>query len=98
MFFSEKEENDFFFIFTGAFVPVTMEGNIMVDKVLASCYPSTDHDVLHIGMSPMRWFPMVTKWTFGEDNGLQAYVKILADLAQWLVPHGFVYEDGHLSV
>ena len=30
--------------FLGVFVPVTMEGNIMVDGVLAFCYASADHD------------------------------------------------------
>ena len=83
--------------FLGAFVPVTMDGNIMVDGVLASCYSSLDHDLLHVVMTPLQWFPEVTKWTFGEENGLHAYVKILADLA-CLAPHGFVYEDAHLFV
>ena len=85
-------------IFLGAFVPVTMDGNIMVDGVLASCYPSLDHDLLHVAMTPLQWFPKVTKWIFGEDHGLHAYVKILANLAHWLAPHGFVYEDAHLSI
>ena len=86
------------YIFLGAFVPVTMDGNIIVDGVLASCYPSLDHDLLHVVMTPLQWLPEVTKWTFGEDNGLHVYVKILADVAHWLVPHGVVYDDGHLSV
>ena len=31
-----------------------MEGNIIVDGVLASCYASVDHDLGHIAMVPMR--------------------------------------------
>ena len=84
-------------IFLGAFVRVTMDGNIMVDGVLASCYSSLDHDLHHVVMTPLQWFPEVTKWTFGEENWLHAYVKILADLA-CLAPHRFVYEDAHLLV
>ena len=37
----------------------------MVDGVLASCYPSTDHDVGHLGMAPMRWFPTFMEPIFG---------------------------------
>ena len=42
----------------------------MVDGVLASCYSSLDHDLLHAAMTPLQWFPEVTNWTFGEENGL----------------------------
>ena len=85
-------------IFLGAFIPLTMDGNIIVDGVLTSCYASLDHDLIHVLMTPLQWSPELTKWTFGEDNGLHAYVKILAYVAYWLAPHGFVYEDAHLSV
>ena len=42
---------------SGAYVPLVNEGNIVVDGVLASCYGSFNHDVAHIIMAPMRWFP-----------------------------------------
>ena len=44
-----------------------MNGNIMVDGVLASCYSSLDHDLHHVVMTPLQWFPEVTKWTFGGE-------------------------------
>ena len=31
------------------YVPITMEGNILVDKTLASCYAGNDHNLIHIG-------------------------------------------------
>ena len=71
----------------GAYVPLTMDGKIMVNGVLASCYPSTNHDVGHFGMAPMRWFPTFTEWIFGDDNGMQAYVSILADIGIWILPY-----------
>ena len=61
-----------------------MEGNIVVDGVLASCYPSSDHDLAHFGMGPLRWFPKIIHWIFGEDNGLQGYVRINEGIAGWL--------------
>ena len=81
-------------LFPGAFVPVTINGNIMVDGVLASCYPSADHDLVHFVITPLRWFPELTEWIFGEDNGLQIYVEITTNLQQCagVVPNGFVYE------
>ena len=48
-------------IIPGAFTPVTMEGNIVVDGVLASCYAFADHDLAHIGITPMRWFPDICR-------------------------------------
>ena len=64
-------------LYLGAFVPLTMEGKIMVDEVLASCYPSADHDILHNGLVLVRYFPEVISWIFGEDNGFSSYIKII---------------------
>ena len=63
-----------------------MEGNIIVDGVLASCHASYDHDVLHIGMSPIQWFPRITEWVFGKNKGIFFYVNILENLGRWLMP------------
>ena len=69
----------------------------MVEGVLASCYSSADHDLLHFVMTPLRWFPEITEWILGEDNGLQVYVKIVAHVAQLVTPLGFVYKESHFS-
>ena len=58
----------------------------MVDGVLASCYPSVDHDLSHIGMTPMRWFPEMTSWIFGEDDGVQAITNIAENIGRWVLP------------
>ena len=60
----------------------------MVDGVLASCYASIDHDLAHIGMAPIRWFPMITGWIFGQGNESPGYVNILIDVGEWLLPQG----------
>ena len=41
------------YLYIGVYVPVTMEGNIVVDGILASCYPSSNPDVAHFGMAPI---------------------------------------------
>ena len=43
-------------------MPLTTKGNIMVDGVLASCYASVNHDLGHIVMTPIRWFPEMVQW------------------------------------
>ena len=65
-----------------------MEGNIIVDGVLASCYPSGDHDVAHFGMAPIRLFPDMIKDIFGEDNGVYVYAN---ELGKYLLPYNNIY-------
>ena len=72
-----------------------MEGNLIVDGILASCYPSADHDVVHLVMTPLRWFPEITEWFLGEDDGIAGYIKIIAHMSQWTIPEGFVLDDAH---
>ena len=70
--------------FPGAYVPLTNEGSIIVDGVLASCYPSTHHDLGHIGMTPMRWFPEMMQCVFGEVYGFSLYVGITESVGKWM--------------
>ena len=72
----------------GAYVPITMEGNLVVDRVLASCYASCPHDLVHIVAAPIQWFPKVIKWLFGYDNGSLAYVSVALQLGSWLLADG----------
>ena len=64
-----------------------MEGNIVVDDILASCYAGSNHDLAHIVLTPMRWFPKMMQWIFGEDKGFQNYALISKYIGEWLVPH-----------
>ena len=65
-----------------------MEENIVVDGVLASCYPSSDHDLSHLAMTPIRWFPGIVQWVFGEDDGFPTYVRTTEQFGKWISPHG----------
>ena len=75
----------------GAYVPMTMEGNIVVDGVLASCYGSYDHDLAHFLMKPFGWLPDAIFSIFGHDNGSPVYVHVAHYLGEWLLPHQSVY-------
>ena len=63
-----------------------MEGNLVVDGVLAYCYPSADHDLAHIGMMPIKYFPGIMELIFGEDNGFSVFSNIANDLGGWVLP------------
>ena len=63
-----------------------MEGNIVVDGVLASCYPSAHHDLAHMAMAPIRWFPIIFQWIFDDENRILGYVQIAEDLGLWVLP------------
>ena len=80
------------FVMQGAHVPLTMEGNIIVDGILASCYPSCYHDLVHIVMLPIQLFPTIMEWIFGEDNGFSTYANIFNDLGDWVLPPDYLLE------
>ena len=73
-------------LFLGAYVPLIMQGTIMVDGILASCYPSVDHTLGHIGMTPLRWIPWMVEQIYGEDSGFPGYVE-MADIMSSMIPY-----------
>ena len=69
-----------------------MEGNIVVDEVLASCYAFGDHDLAHIAIALVRYFPELIMWIFGEENGFSSYPKIIQHFHKWVIPNNHLYE------
>ena len=41
----------------GIWVPLTMEGTLLVDGLLASCYASFSHDLVDLALAPVKMFP-----------------------------------------
>ena len=72
-------------------MPLTMEGNIVVDGVLASCYASCDHDVANWAMSPLKWFPEMLNWIFDGAEGM-GFVDIAKHLGKPVLPSGKLYD------
>ena len=64
-----------------------MEDNVIVDGVLASCYPSTHHDLAHIVMAPIRFFPQLIMLIFGEDSGFSVYLTVVEDFGKFISPY-----------
>ena len=71
-----------FIVDIGAYTPLTKEGKILVDDVLASRYAFVDHKVAQIGMIPIQWFPEIVQWLFSEDDGgFSVFAKVLHESA-----------------
>ena len=84
---TKRSKSNVYYIL-GAYTPVTVEGNVVVDGILASCYASTDHDLGHFGMKPIHWFPKIVDMIFGDDKGSSAYANIIANGGKYLLPNG----------
>ena len=76
---------------TGAYVPLTNTGNIVVDGVLASCYASFDHDLAHIAIKPMQWYPGIIQWIFGSNNVIHEYVSIVKLVGRYFIPNNYLH-------
>ena len=81
----DRSHSNQLFCFIGAYVPLTKEGSLVVDGILASCYASFDHDLGHIAITPIQWFPEIIEWFFG---GFPDYVGISKMLGRVGLPHG----------
>lgn len=54
---------------TGMVAPVTMEGNIIVDGVVSSCYAMiTDHEIAHMVFAPLRLLHNCASNLWGSDR------------------------------
>ena len=63
-----------------------MEGSIITDEVLASCYAFSDHDLAHITITPMLWIPAINYLVLGNDNGIPVYIKIAEEMGSMMLP------------
>ena len=73
-------------LFSGAYVPLTSEGRIIVNGVLASCYADSHHDLAHVAMIPMYMLSNILHWIFGNDTGFPVYVSTARKLGMLMLP------------
>ena len=64
---------------------MTMEGNIVVNGVLASCYAHYDHDVAHFALTPVYWFPGIVEALLNADNTTPEYLKAIEEVSSLFV-------------
>ena len=70
----------------GAYVPLTAEGKIMADGILASCYAGFPQDLAHLTITPMQKFGEVMRLIFGDDFGFPVYVGTAKQLGKLILP------------
>lgn len=77
----------------GSFAPVTAQGTVVVDQVLASCYAVIeDHQLAHWALAPVRLAHRVSSMLFSsrpqgsaQSDGVHWYSKVLFQLGTWLL-------------
>lgn len=78
----------------GSYAPVTMQGTVVVDHVLTSCYAVIqDHELAHWAMAPVRLAHRLSSWLWSvrsaaQGDGVHWYSELLFHLGTWLL-------DGH---
>ncbi|XP_029314153.1 sonic hedgehog protein [Cottoperca gobio] len=86
----------------GSFAPVTVQGTVVVDQVLASCYAVIeDHDLAHWALAPVRLAHWVSSLLFSsqpqvsaQTDGVHWYSKILYQLGTWLLDSHSIHPLG----
>lgn len=86
----------------GSFAPVTMQGTVVVDQVLASCYAVIeDHELAHWALAPVRLAHWVSSLFFSakprasaQNDGVHWYSKILYQLGTWLLDSHSIHPLG----
>ena len=66
-----------------------MDGNIVVDGVLASCYGNFDHDLAHLSLKSIHMFPEIIEWIFGLDVVAPVYVNIAESFGRFVLPPNY---------
>uniref|UniRef100_A0A3P8UMD8 Hedgehog protein n=1 Tax=Cynoglossus semilaevis TaxID=244447 RepID=A0A3P8UMD8_CYNSE len=87
----------------GSFAPVTAEGTVVVDRVLASCYAVIeDHRLAHWALAPVRAAHWVSTLLFSpqtaagtrQEDGVHWYSKVLYQLGTWLLDSQSIHPLG----
>lgn len=66
----------------GIYAPLTRQGNIVVDSVLASCYAViSDHEMAHLSFAPVRWMSYINQWLFGLQPDTPTEERVLESSA-----------------
>ncbi|XP_034024206.1 sonic hedgehog protein A [Thalassophryne amazonica] len=86
----------------GSFAPVTAQGTVVVDQVLASCYAAIqDHRLAHWALAPVRLAHWVSSLLFrsqpeerAHEDGVHWYPKVLYRLGTWLLDSHSIHPLG----
>ena len=72
-------------------MPLTEEGNLIVDGVLASYYADFPQFLAHLVMTPMQRYSGVVEWILGDENRFPIFVKIARRIGFLTLPDGQLF-------
>ncbi|KAK9524218.1 hypothetical protein VZT92_018074 [Zoarces viviparus] len=79
----------------GAFAPLTQQGTLVVDGVVASCYAVVDqHSLAHWAFSPLRLIHSWTGTAGSHRDGIHWYSRLLHWLGRMLLDSGRLHPLG----
>lgn len=79
----------------GAFAPLTRQGTVVVDGVVASCYAVVEqHSLAHWAFSPLRFIHSWTGSTGSHGDGIHWYSRLLHWLGRMLLDSGRLHPLG----
>ncbi|CAI5638469.1 unnamed protein product [Oreochromis niloticus] len=79
----------------GVFAPLTQQGTVVVDGVVASCYAVVDqHSLAHWAFAPLRLIHSWTGTTGGHSDGIHWYSQLLHWLGRKLLDSGRLHPLG----
>lgn len=86
----------------GSYAPLTVQGNVVVDEILASCYAVIeDHDLAHWALAPARlahWVSSLLSSTQpgegGQRDGVHWYSRLLYQVGTWLLDSHAIHPLG----
>lgn len=86
----------------GSYAPVTVQGNVVVDEILASCYAVIeDHDLAHWALAPVRLAHWVSSLLSssqpeagGQKDGVHWYSRLLYQVGTWLLDSHSIHPLG----
>ncbi len=79
----------------GAFAPLTQQGTVVVDRVVASCYAVVEqHSLAHWAFSPLRLLHGWTGFTGSHSDGIHWYSQLLHWLGRMLLDSGCFHPLG----
>ena len=66
------------------YAPLTLEGSVIVNEIVTSCYGTLNHSMMHILTMPIRWWYFIL-FQINQLIGCDHFQKLTSDLAVYFI-------------